>query len=104
MDRQGNAEADTAADLGRRHQPELVMDVRRALLTARDHWYLIVQQLQRFMIAVAGVAVNHDGRSGSAPDPLVWDQGSKRKQRKNDIRVNVDLASLPGSVVVSLVL
>ena len=30
----------------------------------------------------------HD-RSGSAPDPLVWDQGSERKQRKT----HVDLAS-----------
>ena len=49
------------------------------------------------MVAVSWVAVNHDGRSGSAPDPLVWDQGSKRKQRKTDIRVNVDLASLPGA-------
>ena len=29
-------------------------------------------------------------------DPLVWDQGSKKKQRRTDIRVNVDLASLPG--------
>ena len=29
-DRLGNAEADTAADLGRRYQPELLMDVWRA--------------------------------------------------------------------------
>ena len=28
-DRLGNMEADTAADLGRRHQPETVMDIRR---------------------------------------------------------------------------
>ena len=48
------------------------------------------------MIAVSRVAVNHDGRGGSATDPLVWDQGSKRKQRKTDIRVNVNLTSLPG--------
>ena len=41
-------------------------------------------------------SVSHDGRSGTAPDPLVWDQGSKPKTRKLDIRVNVDLASLPG--------
>ena len=41
------------------------------------------------MIAVARVSVNHDGKGGTAPDPLVWDQGSKPK-------VNVDLASLPG--------
>ena len=38
----------------------------------------------------------HDDPGGSAPDPLVWDQGSCRKQRKVDVRVNVDLAALPG--------
>ena len=36
------------------------------------------------------------GKGGSAPDPLVWDQGGPRKVRKTDIRINVDLASLPG--------
>ena len=30
------------------------------------------------------------------PDPLVWDQGSKPKVRRLAVRVNVDLASLPG--------
>ena len=45
------------------------------------------------MIAVARVSVNHDGRGGTAPDPLIWDQGGRRKVRKTDIRVNVDLAS-----------
>ena len=88
-DRLGNAEADTAADLSRRHQSEFVMDVRRALLDAHDHWYPIVQQLHR-------VAVNHVGRSGSALDPLVWDQGGTQKARRLTVRVNVDLASLPG--------
>ena len=52
--------------------------------------------LHRFMIAVARVTVNHDGRSGTAPDPLVWDQGGKPKARKLAVRVNVDLASRPG--------
>ena len=52
--------------------------------------------LHRFMIAIARVSVNHDGKGGTAPDPLVWDQGSKPKVRKLAIRVNVDLASLPG--------
>ena len=52
--------------------------------------------LHRFMIATARVSVNHDGRGGTAPDPLVWDQGSKPKVRKPAVRVNVDLASLPG--------
>ena len=74
-DRLGNTEADAAADLGRRHQPEEVMDVRRALLNARELWYPIVLQLHRFMVAISWVSVNHDGRGGSATDPFVWDQG-----------------------------
>ena len=48
------------------------------------------------MIAIARVSVNHDGKGGTAPDPLVWDQGSKPKVRKLGIRVTEDLASLPG--------
>ena len=35
-DRLGNQKADAAADLGRRHQLEQVMDVRRALLNASE--------------------------------------------------------------------
>ena len=33
---------------------------------------------------------------GCAPDPLVRDEGSRRKQRKVDVRINVDIAVLPG--------
>ena len=69
MDKQGNAEADTAADLGRRHQPDVLVDARRRLLKARSQWYLIMLDLHRFMIAVARVTVNHDGKGGTAPDP-----------------------------------
>ena len=96
VDQHGNAEADAAADLGRRHQPEALIDARRRLLQARCHWYPIMADLHRFMVAVARVSVNHDGKGGTAPDPLVWDQGSRPKVRKLAIRVNVDLASLPG--------
>ena len=74
----------------------LLMDARRSLLQARTLWYPVIQQLHRFMIAVSGVAVNHDEKGVSAPEPLVWDQGGPRKVRKTDIRINVDLASLPG--------
>ena len=96
VDKQGNAEADVAADLGRRHQAEVLIDARRKLLVARSHWYPIMIDLHRFMIAIARVSVNHDGRGGTAPDPLVWDQGSRPKVRRLAVRVNVDLASLPG--------
>ena len=95
-DQVGNSEADTAADLGRRHQSEVLIDARRRLLKARSYWYPIMLDLHRFMIAVAGVSVNHDGKGGTAPDPLVWDQGSRPKVRKLAIRVNVDLASFHG--------
>ena len=96
VDKQGNAEADVAADLGRRHQDEVLIDARRQLLGARSYWYPIMTDLHRFMIAIARVSVNHDGKGGTAPDPLVWDQGSKPKVRRHDVRVTVDLASLPG--------
>ena len=96
LDKQGNAEADNAADRGRRHQSEVLIDARRRLLGAHSHWYPIMTDLHRFMIAIARVSVNHDGKGGTAPDPLVWDQGSRPKVRKLAIRVNVDRASLLG--------
>ena len=59
----GNDEADAAAaDLGRHHQSEILIDAGRRLLKARSHWYPIMLDLHRFMIAVARVSVNHDGR------------------------------------------
>ena len=96
LDKQGNAEADNAADLGRRHQSEVLVDARRRLPGTRGYWYPIMTDLHRFMIAIARVSVNHDGKGGTAPDPLVWDQVSRPKVRKLPIRVHVDLASLPG--------
>ena len=63
----GNAEAGTAADLGRRHQSEVLIDAGRRLLKARSYSYPIVLELHRFMIAVAWVTVNHDGRGGTNP-------------------------------------
>ena len=57
------------------HQSEVVMDIRRTLLHVRTHGYPIVQQLHRFMIAVSRVSVNHDGRGGTAPDPLSGTKG-----------------------------
>ena len=94
-DQLGNAEAGAAADLGRRHQSEVLVDAGRRLLKVRSHWYPIMLQLHRFLVAVARVTVNHDGRGGTAPDPLEWDQGGRKKFRRTYIRVNVDLASLP---------
>ena len=91
-DQQGDVEADIAADLGRRHQSEILINARRCFRLV----VLVMTDLHRFMIAIARVSVNHDGKGGTAPDPLVWDQGSRPKVRKLHIRVDVDLASLPG--------
>ena len=90
IDQQGNAEADTAADLGRRRQSAMLIDAGRWLLQARSHWYPIMLDLH------ARVSVNHDGKGGTAPALLIWDQESRPKVRKLAIRVAVDLASLPG--------
>ena len=96
VDQQGNVEADISADLGRRRQSEILIDARRRLLQARSYWYPIMTVLHHFMIVIARVSVNHDGKGGTALDPLVWDQGSRPKVRKLHIRIDVDLASLPG--------
>ena len=76
-DQQGNVEADIAADLGRRHQSELLINARRRLLQARSYWYPIMTDLHRFMIAIARVSVNHDGKGGTAPDPLCLGSGEQ---------------------------
>ena len=66
-DQVGNAEADTAADLGRRHQSEVLIDARRRLLKACSYWYPIMLDVHRFMIAVAWVTVNLDGKGLYCP-------------------------------------
>ena len=66
-------------------QSEVLIDARRRLLKARSYWSPILLDLHRFVIAVARVSVNHDGRSGTAPDSLVWAQGGGRKVRRTDI-------------------
>ena len=75
LDQQGNSEADAAADLGRRHQSEVLIDAKRRLLKACSYWYPFMLDLHRFMIAIARVSVNHDGRSGTAPDPWFGNRG-----------------------------
>ena len=69
--RLGNAEADTAADLGWRHQPELVMDARRAMLNDRNLRYPMMQQLHWFMM-MGGVVL-----------PLIRWSGIKGVRRSN---------------------
>ena len=95
-DRLGNAEADAAADLGGRHQCELVMDAWRGLLKVRARWCPIMQQLHRLMIAVSRVAVNHDGKGSSALTHLFGIMGQRGRCEGLILGLKVDLASLPG--------
>ena len=55
----------------------MLIDARRRLLKVRGYWYPILLDLHLLKVAVASVTVNHDGRGGTAPDPLVWDQGGQ---------------------------
>ena len=97
-DRFGNEEADAAADLGGRQQVSWKGLWMSGVLCSMQGipGIPLFLQLHRFMVAVSRVVVNHDWRGGSAPDPLVWDRGGKKKQRKVDVRVNIDLATLLG--------
>ena len=52
--------------MGRRHQSEVLIDARRRLRQARSHWYPIMSDLHRFMVAFAWVSVNHGGKGGTA--------------------------------------
>ena len=95
-DQLGNAEADAAADLGRRHQSEVLMDARRVLLKVRNHWYPIMLQLHRFMIVVAWVTVNHDGRGGTAWIHLV---GTREVRERRAGPTSGSMLILPLSLV-----
>ena len=72
----------------RPHHHQILINARHILLQARSYWYPIMTDLHRFIIAIARVSVNHDGKGGTAPDPLVWDQGSRPKVRKLHVRVS----------------
>ena len=93
----GNKGADTAADLGRLRQQDDVITARRDLLRARRYWYPILLDLQKFMVAISRIEVNHDGSGVTAPDAMVWDHGGLVKIRASSLRLIVGCASLPGS-------
>ena len=91
----GNDAADEAADVGRRRVSPAVSDARRNLSGVCGRWYPIILDLHRFFIAVSRAVVNHDGRDGTAPDPLVWSAGALHKRRRLVHAVR-DRAFLPG--------
>ena len=95
VDRLGNDAADDAADFGRRRDGNAVIDARRNLSGVCGRWYPVILDLHRIFIAIARAVVNHDGRDGTAPDPLVWSAGAFPKRRRLVHAVR-DQAFLPG--------
>ena len=91
----GNNGADAAADLGRLRQNDEVITARRDLLRVRRFWYPIILDLQKFMVAISRIEVNHDGFGGTAPDAMVWDKGGVVKTRTPYFRLVVDHSTLP---------
>ena len=82
IDKLGNDAADEAADFGRRRVSNLVIDARRNWSEVCGRWYPVILSLHRFFIAISRAVVNHDGRDGTAPDPLVWSAGTRPKRRR----------------------
>ena len=82
VDRLGNNAADEAADYGRRRVGNIAIDARRNLSGVCGRWYPVILDLHRFFIAISRTVVNHDGREGTAPDPLVWSAGARPERRR----------------------
>ena len=83
VDRIGNDAAGEAADCGRGRVSNAVIDARRNLSGVCGRWYPVLLDLHRFFIAISPRAVvNHDGRDGTALDPLVWSAGALPKRRR----------------------
>ena len=95
VDRLGNDAAGEAADFGRRRVGNIVIDACRNLSGVCGRWYPVILDLHRFFIAISRAVVNHDGRDGTAPDPLVWSAGALPKRRWLVHAVR-DRAFLPG--------
>ena len=96
-DRVGNDFADRAADFGRRRLSDLIIDVRRRLLSACSSWYPVVLELHRIFIAIARAVVNDDGCAGVALHPTVWSNGGLANKRK--VRVSAwEFAWVPSPV------
>ena len=95
VDRLGNDAADEAADFGRRRVGNAVIDARRSLSGVCGCWYPVILDFHRFFIAISRAVVNHDGRDGTALDPMVWSAGALPKRRRLVHAVR-DRAMLPG--------
>ena len=99
IDRLGDNAADEAADFGRRRVGNAVIDDRRNLSGVCGRWYPGILDPHRLFIAISRAVVNHDGRDGSAPDPMVWSAGARPKRRRlvHAVRDRAFLHGPPGS-------
>ena len=95
VDRIGNNEADSAADLGRRRVNDSITDARRLFISACSHWYPIVKELQHFFVAIARKVVNHDDSGCTTLHPAVWSIAANPKRRRVHRAVR-DVAWSPG--------
>ena len=95
VDRLGNDAADEKADFRRRRVGNLVIDASRNLSGVCGRSYPVILDLHRFFIAISRALVNHDGRDGTASDPLAWPAGAHPKRRRLVHAVR-DRAFLPG--------
>ena len=84
-----------AADFGRWRVGNAVIDARCNLSAVCGRWFPVLLDLHRFVIAISGAVVSHDGRDDTAPDPLVWSAGALPKRRRLVHAVR-DRAFLPG--------
>ena len=64
----GNDGADKAADSSRFRQHDGVISARHTLIRVRRHWYPIMMELLKFMVAFSRIEVDHDGHGSTAPD------------------------------------
>ena len=71
---------------GRRRVGNAVIDARRNLSGVCGRWYPV--------ILISRAVVNHDGRDGTAPDPLVWSAGALPKRRSWFMRFGIGLSCL----------
>ena len=81
VEKHGNVEADAAADTRRRHQFKNLIDAKRKLPMARNHWCRIMLDLHIFMIAVARDSFNQVVK---AVLPLIAWVGTKKKAQSSE--------------------
>ena len=97
LDRLGNNAAYEAADFGCWRVGNAVIDARN-LSGVCGRCTLSFLTFIVFFIAISRAVVNHHGRDGTAPDPLVWSAGALPERRRLVHAVR-DRAFCPGHLV-----